>query len=192
MDSLLGITFVVIGVGFPLALYILWTLKFTTLDAEEVRERFGSFYENIKVDAKSNVLVPLYFYIRRIVLSWTVIYFRDCLYLQLLQMFVQVIAHICIVGHLRPYLTNFEYAVTILNELFILVCTYLFMSCSQWVPDRDTRHGIGYVLCLVVLLHMLVNFAVIVKIQVAWLRKNYNSSEASKSLADTKKEGKPS
>jgi len=81
LDSLLGIMFVVITIGLPVFLYVLWTKKFEDLDEEEVRERFGSFYENINTDEKSNVLVPLYFYIRRIILSFTVIYFRDHLFL---------------------------------------------------------------------------------------------------------------
>lgn len=187
LESLLGITYVVIAIGFPLALYMLWTKKFATLDTEEVRERFGSFYENIKTDKKSNVLVPLYFYIRRLLLSFAVIYWRDDLYLQLFQMYAQVVAHVIIVGQLRPHTTNYEFVVTILNELFVLACTYLFMSCSHWVSDRDTKSGIGYVLCLVVALHWLVNFALIMKIQIAWLREKHCINSAAKGLDATKK-----
>jgi len=75
-----------------------------------------------------------------------------------------------------------------MNEQFILVFSYLFMSCSQWVPDRDTKFGIGYVICILVALHMIISLVILVKAQVAWLQKKYHSFKQRKGSVEAKKQ----
>ena len=43
----------------------------------------GSFYEHIGTEDKVNILMPLFFYVRRLLITVAVVYWQDYLFLQL-------------------------------------------------------------------------------------------------------------
>jgi len=115
-------------------------------------------------DNKVNIRYLLFFYARRLMITVAVVFWRDYLFLQIFQMYMQITIQVVMIGYLRPQRTEKEYVLEFFNEGVILFSTYMIMSCSNWVPDEDVKYQIGYVLVFVVSTHLLINLSLVLKV----------------------------
>jgi len=53
-------------------------LKFAKLKNEQVKSKFGEMYASLDLDkGRGVILVRLFFFVRRLVIGWTIIFLRD-------------------------------------------------------------------------------------------------------------------
>ena len=72
-----------------------------------MQQRYGSLYENLRMKpGKSALLQPAFFLLRRLVLTFAGVVFRESLITQLLLVWGQSIIAICIIGFANPFKTR--------------------------------------------------------------------------------------
>ncbi len=72
-----------------------------------------------------------------------------------------IIAQIINTSYLRPFSggTTANRLETF-NEVLLLLIMYIMMCFTDFVPDLQTQYGIGYVACILVVGHLLVNLGI--------------------------------
>ena len=81
--------------------------KFAELNNEEVKSRFGAIYEGLDLDkGRAVILVRLFFFFRRLMISLTVTYLMDYPVFQIMSMNFQVLAAIILYGQINPHPTR--------------------------------------------------------------------------------------
>ena len=94
----------------------------------------GVFYENLDLSKGKIVLIkPLFYLVRRLMLAISVV-IVDHFYLQVILLFAQVIASLCIIGFIRTekVQNNRE---SYINELMLLLTMYACLCFSEWLSD---------------------------------------------------------
>jgi len=81
--------------------------KFAKLKNKQVKSKFGAMYEGLDLDkGRSVILVRLFYFGRRLMISFTVTYLRDYPVFQIFSMNFQVLAAIILHGLINPHLTR--------------------------------------------------------------------------------------
>lgn len=98
-----------------------------------------------------------YFIFRRLAFVYSVIFWVDFLWAQIaLQIMVSVYAVIYLF-YFWPLETPFANLMEVFNECTIVMLSYCLMCFTQWVPEVETRHRIGWVFVGVALTNILVH-----------------------------------
>ena len=66
-------------------------------------------------------------------------------------------------GYFKPLDSPLANRIEIMNECNILVLTYGQMLFTDYIPDPETRNGIGYVYIVVVLINNAVHLIILVR-----------------------------
>ena len=103
-----------------------------------------------------------FFMARRFLLALTIVTLVQWNWAQtILTIFVNCLA-IIYQGAYRPYLLPQHNHKELMNEAFIMLCTYFLFFYSEFVPDRNSRYLMGYVNIGCLGLMVLFNLTVIV------------------------------
>ena len=104
------------------------------------------------------LLLPLLFFLRRLVMCLTLIFWIDFFWGQVaLQIFVSVILVIYI-GWSRPLDSNFANNIEIFNEMTTLWILQLMMCFSDFVGEAEMRNEIGKAFIGLILFYVAVHF----------------------------------
>ena len=89
-----------------------------------------------------------------------VIYFDSSLVFQFVIVVVSGIATVMLLALRRPFKSPIRNKVEILEECAIMITMYHIFCFTEFVPDPNVKHYIGYSLIASVLLHILVYLSV--------------------------------
>ena len=96
---------------------------------------------------KSALLQPAFFLLRRLVLAFAGVVFRESLITQLLLVWGQSIIAICIIGFANPFKTRAERWNEYFNEAIITGVLISIMCTSGMFLDSEKRALAGYFAC---------------------------------------------
>jgi len=181
IQSSFTILFFLLIFGFPLLLGgFLWK-NFSRLENYEIFSKYSAFYEDLKLTQGREVLIqPLYFLFRRFLLAVTIVLANQTVIWQVGLMTAQIITAGIIIGRIRPFKETVRHNFEFFNEVIIMLVMYHIICFTPFVPDLEVRFRLGYLVCLVVAVHLLVNLFFMAKDSIRNLRMSYKSWRARK------------
>ena len=69
---------------------------------------------------------------------------------------------IILIGYKRPFTEVNRNKAALLDEVYIIFFMYHILCLTEFVPDENTRNGIGYSAISFVLLHLVCSYCVII------------------------------
>ena len=145
-----------VAVGIALGLLPLYILfyyfaRVDSLDDPPFKARFGSLYDSLKMnesdehrERKVSILHPFLFVMRRLVIISTAIWLAPWPVIQLIVAFFTTMVLVVYLLWWRPFERNFDNGIEVMNEMSSLLLLYLLMTFSDWIPDVELRHAIGW------------------------------------------------
>jgi len=119
-------------------------------------------YEGLDLDkGRSVILVRLFYFGRRLVISWTVSYLRDYPVFQIFSMNFQVLAAIILQGQINPHPTKGENIRNLFNETFLLTLVYHICIFTPWTQSADVKYSAGWSMSVITALNLVVNIAIL-------------------------------
>ena len=179
-----GLTYViaVLSVVVPPALLILYLKNHNKwTDEQAFQKKYGAMLAGAKVDWKENkksiLLMPSFFYLRRMVFAATCIFLHDFFWMQIaVSMFLTTTAMIALLWTL-PHEERSQTKIESMNEASTLIVLILVMMFSDFVPNPWTRYRVGHAFNAVILIHiailLLINLVNIVKNLISWIRQKF-------------------
>lgn len=155
--STLCIIFMILAITVPAIM--MGKLWFNVKHLEEPRFKrdYGKLYEELNPQAGTKILLqPSFFLLRRLLLALAVSSVGQTLIWQIYLMTAQIIIQIIIIGsniYESRSKSNLEY----FNEIILLFVLYTVFCFSPWIYDAEIKFNIGYLVILVVMLHIVVN-----------------------------------
>ena len=101
------------------------------------------------------LIYPIFFFIRRLILSASVIYTSTHLIVQIYGFAGMTTAMIILVGHVKPFKLQKRNKVEILNEVCILLIMYQTFCFSDFLPSPRIKFYIGYFFSFIIVAHFL-------------------------------------
>jgi len=101
--------------------------------------------------------------LRRLIVGLTIAFFRTYYFVQLEILMVSSLFCLCFIILFRPYKTQLNNVVEMLNECFVICTVYIMHGFSFFIPSRRVRYDIGWVYIGVVGVVFLLNSVVIIQ-----------------------------
>lgn len=156
--AIISLIFLGVLIPFSTVFYIKY---FSKLKQKGFRNKYGAGVESTKVETttpyKSIVVHPAIFFGRRIVFAFSAVYLGYFLWAQL---FIQMTVSLLVAGYLvvfKPMNSPQANIIELMNECTILLLTYTNMLFTHYIPEPETRKGIGYAYILIVLANIAVH-----------------------------------
>ena len=132
-----AIFFLVTGVVMPIGLIIYFACNISKWNKKAFAERNGALLEGVDLERKEIrwivLLVPVFFFLRRLLMGLTLIFWSDFLWGQICIQFFLSTALVIILGWFRPLDSSFTNNMEILNEMTTLCILYMIMCFSDFV-----------------------------------------------------------
>ena len=111
-----------------------------------MRGSIGAIYSsmNEKIDNSSLRRYVTFFFVRRMVLSFSVVFNSKLLVVQFLTFIMTAIAQIILIGYVKPYKERSDNTQEILNEVISVVIMYHIFCFTDWLPDAHVKYNLGY------------------------------------------------
>ena len=108
--------------------------------------------------------------VRRVLVALILVFLGSFPYMQVMLMIILNMLNIVFVIQVRPFETKFKNTLEILNEVCILVATYVILLFSDFVNDFDNRYNIGWFLTGFVALNIAANMIVMIVVTAVSLK----------------------
>lgn len=130
-------------------------------DFKHLKERIEPFFEDLNLKNGPIVMLqPVYFLLRRFLMAYIVVFYREHLFFQILFKALSIVAGVILVGHvdaLYPQKRSIEF----LNECIIMCVLYSMICFSPLVPDPYARYELGFFCIVIVGVHLAINLFLI-------------------------------
>jgi len=162
IQSLFCLFFAVLAIVGPITLLFIVIRDFDKLDERQMRQKYGAFYEGLRLKAGKKVFLQIAFFMkRRLVMAFVIVVCKDELIAQIYLIWAQTAIASMIIGYATPFESPGKRWAENLNE-FVIYCVFLTMIClSYFVPNPEDRVNIGYFLCALIGLYVVVSIAVV-------------------------------
>ena len=104
---------------------------------------------------------PIWFLVRRLILAVVVVNLGHTFIWQLSLIVFQLIVSVIIYGNVEPLKERRANQLELFNEVSIMFVIYNMMCFTPFVPDIEVRHNLGFFVCAIVAINILVNFCAI-------------------------------
>ena len=105
---------------------------------------------------------PIWFLVRRLILAVVVVHFDQTFIWQLSLIVLQLIVSVIIYGNVEPLKGRRANQIELFNEVSIMFVIYNMVCFTPFVPDIEVRHNLGFFVCALVTINILVNFSGII------------------------------
>jgi len=92
-----------------------------------------------------------------------VVHLDETVIWQISQMALQVIVAVIVYSNVEPYQDNRVNKFEIFNEVTIMFVMYNILCFMPFVPDVEVRYRLGFLVCALISLNILINFSRIIK-----------------------------
>ena len=145
----------------PVIMCFFWAWSYKRWNKEEFIDKYGSLLEGTNMEFEERqwivMLIPLAYFLRRLALAITCVFFIDLFWGQIALQFATSIAMIILLQYARPLESNFATNLETFNELITLNLLYMILTFSDWVPDEALRSECGKVFIAFVCLYCVVH-----------------------------------
>lgn len=118
----------------PLVIAVGMIMHFSKLELPAMRVKYESLYENLNLaQGRKVIMIPFLFLTRRLLLTVAVVN-QGNFVVQVVVLFLGVIAQFTIIGH-HPYTSLRESYSEYFNELVIMLTMYSFFCFTDFVKD---------------------------------------------------------
>ena len=158
VSSVLTVFFAVLVVIFLLGMGIYLYKNFNNLDDADFRQTIGAMYADLEIKNGSYVLIHVFnFFFRRLVIPLSVVYSHNIV-VQIHAMTGSTLLQLIIIGYVKPFKGgSFANKMEMFNECMLLLIMYTMMCFTDLVPDVRIQYKMGYISCVLVVGHLLVN-----------------------------------
>ena len=141
-----------------------YAIYFKKQSIERKRTRHSGFYKDLdRRKGKEVLLQPFWFLVRRLLLALAVVFLESGVIWQISILTMTVIVQVIILGRVGPFRDQRKNRFELFNEGFVFVVLYHCICFTPFVPDIDTRYYLGYLVIVVISIHMVINIVIIVK-----------------------------
>ena len=123
------------------ALGVLYFCKFDTMDRDT---NYGALLDGTKIKAKKKskwiLLLPAFFFVRRIAFTMSVLLLKNFLWAQLVIQFAFSVTMVIYLMHVWPMEIPFATKMEVFNECTIIVLTYGLLCFTDFVEDPGVRY----------------------------------------------------
>lgn len=158
-------SFFVILVFLPLVSIYIILQPLERLSDEIFKKRWGQIYQNMY--DKRRDLSPRFFYLifvlRRVLFIFMSFMLQKeaVIYQILIVEFINIFMLIY-TGYFKPVYGTFENRLEIFNEFQVCICTLMVIQFTDWVDSPEVQYEIGWYLCGLILLQVLINQIIII------------------------------
>ena len=145
------------------ALALLNFCKFSEIDENS---NYGALLEGTRFNEEEKskwiLLLPAFFFGRRIALTLSVLLFPTFLWAQVAIQFAVSTAMVIYLLHVWPLKTHFATKMEVFNECTLIILNYGLMMFTDFVPDTETRFLIGWFYMIVSLGNIAVHLSILI------------------------------
>ena len=145
---------------------IIWHAErhFTRLNDNHMRQFYGSFFAELRLESGRAVLLePAFFMFRRLMVPFAIVVCRHILIVQVYLIWAQTTIAIIIIGFANPYISKAKAKIEFFNELTIISVLYTVLCFSDFVLEEETKVQVGNLACSIVSLHLVVSISMIIR-----------------------------
>jgi len=140
------------------------TKNFDSLDEKDFRQKYGKFYEELDLrNGKMVLLQPIWFLLRRFLLSFMVVFLNTTVIWQVALMTLTIIVQVIILGRIEPFKGKSKYYYEMFSEVILMLIMYHLICFTPFVPDVEVRFKLGYSVCGLICLHLTVSISLLLK-----------------------------
>ena len=140
-------------------------------------QRFGSLYTDLRLTAGKVVLLqPAFFLVRRQIMAFAIVVCREILIVQIYLIWAQSTAAVYIIGLVNPYKANSQERTEYFNEAIQVAVLIMTMGLSDAVFDAETKVNLGYVVCGLIVFHLVMSVARMTGISLIRLKNKISRS----------------
>ena len=126
----------------------------SSLNKKAFKAKYIKAYEGLNFKYKGFILYPVFFYLRRLMVPMSIIFFPKVFILHYYTMTMTGIATVILLGWQRPFESSLRNAIEVMEESSIIVIMYHMFCFTDWMPDLITKHHIGYSAIACILAHL--------------------------------------
>ena len=141
LNTILSLVFFIVLILVPVLIYNFLDKNWHLMNTRSMTNKYGILYNGIRsTGSKQGILVFLtFFYIRRLILTATVVYIQDQLFLQFCIFVATNIAKLALLFSLKPYTLRKTMRIEVTNEVFSLIIVYHMICFTDWIPSISVR-----------------------------------------------------
>ena len=125
------------------SLFFLQT-NFLTLNSESSRRRYGDLYLGLQTRERTALVFPFVFMMRRLIYAGILVYWSERNYFQIQTIIFKCSLIMIFTGYMRPFNRRLANNIELINDAFIVVCSYFLIIFSPLVSDAQTRYISGW------------------------------------------------
>jgi len=188
VQSSATLIFLAVLVGFPLLYGNYLLSKFDQLLHANVRERHGTFYDELNLrNGRMVLLQPVWFLVRRLLLAIIVVLLNTTVIWQISLMTFTVITQVIILGRVGPFGKKSKTSFEFFSEGILMLVMYHMICFTPFVPEVQVRFYLGYSVCAVVCFHLLISFGLMAKATFGELRSRHIKWKAMREYKTSRK-----
>jgi len=122
----------------------------------------------------------VWFLVRRFILAFIVVYMQTAVIWQISLMTMTIITQVIILGRLQPFVLPSKTKYELFSEVVVMLVMYHLICFTPFVPDVDMRFRLGYSVSAIVIAHLAVSMAILLRITYLDLKFKYIHRNATK------------
>ena len=142
-------------VGYPSLLWI-QTRTFEEMQDSDIQKRYSILFQSVKYKNKLSRMYYLVYMLRRTVLVVFFLFIRTPIY-QLIVLFSSNWCSLIYIGSVRPNNSPLENRLDFLNELMIMIISFMAPCFTPWIDDSAFQYHLGWVIIGLTLLTLILN-----------------------------------
>ena len=162
MNTSLVLIYAVLVIIFPVWGYIVIMRNFDHLGDENIKEKYGVFYEDNRTGSIHQALYNIYFMARRFITVLMLCTLLDFPFFQCSILTVFSITELAYLMGSRPLLSNKENKIEQFNEMCILFSSYLMTTFLNVAMEEEMRYWLGTVLIGIAGFNITINLIIVI------------------------------
>ena len=144
-SNILSIILLTVSMILPIAMCIIWALKYKQWDQDEFAERYGSLLENTDYRQRKwyVLFVPMTYFLRRLGLGLVCIFWIEFFWGQVAIQLMTSVFVIILLHWAKPMGSRFDTYIETFNEIITLITLYCLMCFSDFILDEQRRSELG-------------------------------------------------
>jgi len=122
----------------------------------------------------------VWFLVRRFIIAFIVVYLQTAVIWQIALMTLTIITQVIILGRLQPFELPSKTKYELFSEVVVMLVMYHLICFTPFVPDVDMRFKLGYSVSAIVIVHLAVSMAILLRVTYLDLKKKYIHRNATK------------
>ena len=128
--------------------------------------KYGTIFDQLKVDSYSSLVTNILFMVRRLCLSALLIFLDWQPLFQIVGYMLMTIIWIFHVTYYKVFISKEQNRIEITNEVFNMLISYTFLLYTDFVVDLEVRYKIGSITITLIVALIAVNIYSMVKVQI--------------------------